>query len=439
MLGKAIKMSRTVLEGLTYARTLSPREKAKWIVGRVQDMGPTYVKLGQFMSSRADIASPDVIVALKTLQDSSNPLPWSDVRDIASTSMSSSTLLDSTSDQKLTKKLAWIDERPIASASIGQVHRGRLDDGSEVVVKVRRPGIVVEIADDIRLIESLISAASAAISAEKAADCRRIVGDLRRMIVAETDFGREVDNMELMTSMYPEIVIPRPYRHLCTPDIIVMSYVPSVKMTSVKFASADERSAMAYALMDSFVEQFLQRGLIHGDPHEGNVALSSREESMTNPASFVMYDLGHVVSLDSTTRSQMKVLVFELMTENVDGVIDAIERMPEVISIRDRAGVREFIGRYIEYVKTIDVKVLSSLDSKDENLPIEFSPKVFEIVRIFGIVEGICVTLDPTFEYSKVFFKYVDTLVLDRDFLEYKAGKDLATVLGWFIGVNSPR
>jgi predicted unusual protein kinase regulating ubiquinone biosynthesis (AarF/ABC1/UbiB family) len=146
---------------------------------------------------------------------------------------------------------------------------------------------------------------------------------------------------------------------------------------------------------------------------------------------FVMYDLGHIVQLDKTSRSLMKILVFEIMTENIEGVIAAMEKMPEIIKIRDKTKVRVFVKQYIEYVKTIDVQVLSSLDSRDDNLPVQFSSTVFEIVRIFGIIEGICLSLDPTFQYDKVFYKYIDTLVLDRDFLEYKAGTDLAKIWKW--------
>ncbi len=419
---KAVGISRTVLEGVTYVRALPPPQRAKWIVGRVQDMGPTYVKLGQFLSSRADIIGPEVIDALKRLQDSSKPLPWSEVKKVVNADAGAGR-----GGGGGAAGLAWVDEFPLASASIGQVHKGRLADGTEVVVKVRRPGIVGEIGEDIRLLDGIFDAMGfTGIGMDKVADCKRIVADLKRMIMNETDFEREVANMELMIAQYPDILIPRPCKSLCNSEMIVMTYVPSVKLSGV---GTGRRQKLAYALMDSFVQQFLQHGLIHGDPHEGNVALSSVDESQNM---LVMYDLGHIVQLDARVRSLMKVLVFELMTENVDGVVDAIELMPEIIRIRDKTQIRTFIKRYIEYVKTIDIKVLSSLDSRDENLPVQFSSVVFEIVRIFGIVEGICLTLDPKFEYSQVFMRYVDTLVLDRDFLEYKAGRDLEKIMDWF-------
>ena len=436
MLRKVVKISRTVLEGATLARVLNPVNRGKWIVQRMQDMGPTYVKLGQFLSSRADIIGPDTIVALKELQDSSNPLPWSSV----------SNLIDM--DQ-----FTFIDQVPMASASIGQVHRGKLADGTDICIKFRRPGIVKAITGDIYLLETILNFLAMLPkqtnnSNQKMSDTQRIVADLKAMILNETDFVREVQNMKLMTEMYPDIRFPFPFIDMCSEDVIVMKYVPSVKLSSFNSTTTTNnsisfRSKLAYDLMDTFIQQFLQHGMIHGDPHEGNVALSSADADADADASsnanantsasnvFVMYDLGHIVQLDAPSRSLMKILVFEIMTENVDGVILAMENMPKIIQIRDKKQVREFVKKYIEYVKTIDVQVLSSLDSRDVNLPVQFSSTVFEIVRVFGIIEGICLSLDPTFQYEKVFYKYIDTLLLDRDFLEYKAGTDLAKMWKW--------
>ena len=414
MMNKAIKISRTVLEGVTIARVMPSAVRAKWLVSRINDMGPTYVKMGQFLSSRADILGPDAISALKTLQDSSNPLDWDTIKGVISRNSA-------------TDLFSSVDQIPIASASIGQVHRAQLLDGSNVVLKVRRPGIVDEVRDDMAILEGLVNILSLVTGPSKMDDTRRVISDLKMMILNETDFEREVQNMRVMSKSYPDIVVPYPYPDMCSSDMIVMQYVPSSKMSS----SVKRRSELAYALMDTFVQQFLQYGLIHGDPHEGNFALSSFEDDAL--AVFVMYDLGHVVKLDSGQRTLMKILVFEIMTENVDGVIDAMEKMPEIIRIRDKDQTRQFVKRYIEYIKTIDIQVLSSLDSRQDTLPIEFSSTVFEIVRVFGIVEGICLTLDPDFKYEKVFYKYVDTLVMDRDFLEYKARKDLVNIMKWLL------
>ena len=404
MLSKGIKLSRTVLEGVTLARVMTPKGRAKWLVGRIQDMGPTYVKLGQFLSSRSDILGPDDISELKTLQDAANPLSWDTVKFALN---------------GLT--LGTIDKIPIASASIGQVHRATLVDGTQVVVKIRRPNIVVDVVNDIAILEKVVGILSFITGPDKMADTRRVLVDIKNMILNETDFEREVRNMQEIKTTYPEIIVPFAYLDMCNKDMIVMQYVPSVKFTE-STQDSGKRSKLAYDLMDIFVKQFLLKGRLHADPTESNVTLSV-DDLDTN--TFIMYDLGHIVKLDVTQRTLMKILVFEMMTEDVDGVIDAMERMPEIIKIRDKPKTREFVKRYIEYIKTIDIRILSKLDSRDDILPIEFSSTVFEIIRVFGIVEGTCLALDPNFQYDKVFYKYVDTLVLDRDFLEYKARRDL--------------
>lgn len=405
MFNKAIKISRTALEGATFVRVLSPTKKAKWVSERFQDMGPTYVKLGQFLSSRADVVSPELIEAFKSLQDSSNPLPWEDVDRVIQSN-------------KLGLSIKDIDEKPIASASIGQVHRGVLMDGTQVVIKVRRPGIVDDIKKDLEILQWL----TLLLDNVKGEETRSVLADIKRMILNETDFEREVRNMKCMKDVYPDILIPEAFTDMCSQDIIVMKYVPSTKFSMITKPKAE----LAYTIMDTFIEQFLQHGLIHGDPHEGNVAMSSFDENV-----IVMYDLGHVVRLDASTRSLMKVLVFEMMLENVDGVVDVMESMPDIITIIDKTRIKKFVRKYIDYIKTIDVQLLSSLDSRDGSLPLKFSSTVFEIVRVFGIIEGVCLSLDPDFEYNKVFYKYVDRLVLDRDFLEYKAGKDLEKLFKW--------
>lgn len=411
MIKKAVKLSRVILEGSTYVRVLTPTKRAKWIVERIQDLGPTYIKLGQFLSSRSDFIDADTIAALKGLQDSALPLSFEDLKNSIRT-------ID----------MIKVDENPIASASIGQVHRGvLLKDGTEVVIKVRRPGIVKDIRNDIELLNFFASLVGKGGESEgKSKDTLRVLQDVQDLILKETDFVNEVMNMRTMATTYPDIMIPIPLYDMCDEEVIIMTYVPSVKFSSY-VGDKNTRSKLAYLLMDRFIQQFLQRGVIHGDPHEGNVALSSLDSS-----TFVMYDLGNLIQLDASLLPLMKILVFELMTENVDGVVEVIEKMPQIIMIKDKSQVRQFVQKYITYIKTIDIGVLSTLDSRDADLPVQFSSTVFELIRVFGTVEGICISLDKDFAYDKVFYNYVDTLILDRDFLDYKINKDIGKMMNMF-------
>jgi predicted unusual protein kinase regulating ubiquinone biosynthesis (AarF/ABC1/UbiB family) len=398
-------------------------------------MGPTYVKLGQFMASRPDILGDDKVLVstLKNLHDAVDPLPWDVVENIIAAS-------------GFAGDFAWIEKTPLASASIGQVHRATLAGGGnkQVVIKLKRPGVAEEIDMDVNVIETYLGILAILVGENnpKVLDSKRVISDLKNMIMKETDFINEVVNMDLMYSTAPrtsanassivQARVPRAYKRLCGQNTIVMEYIPSVKLTSQQKRGSAYTSTVAYALMDLFIQQFLQHGVLHGDPHEGNVALSVAEPLGKGVPSFVLYDFGHVVKLDGRLRSLMKMLVFEIMVENIDGVVDVLKKMPEIIEIREESTVRNYIAKYIEYVKSIDVKVLKSIAVDNDIMPIKFSSTIFEIIRVFGIIEGICLELDPAFEYEKVFIKYLDTLILDADFIEYKIKSDVSRIFQFF-------
>jgi predicted unusual protein kinase regulating ubiquinone biosynthesis (AarF/ABC1/UbiB family) len=420
---RVIKTGNFIWDVNVKYKTVPVAQRGPWLQKRIEQMGPTYVKLGQFMASRPDVLGDDKVLVstLKNLQDSVDPLPWDTVKGIIDAS-------------GFARDFEYIQQIPLASASIGQVHMATLLNGKQVVIKLKRPGVAEEIAMDMDVIETYLGILALLVGANnpKVLDSKRVVCDIKNMILKETDFINEVVNMELMYNTAPKAQarVPRAYKRLCGKNTIVMEYIPSVKLTA-KGNGASAKSAVAYALMDLFIQQFLQHGVLHGDPHEGNVALGSDAGDGEVP-SFVLYDFGHIVQLDSKLRSLMKMLVFEIMIENVDGVVDVLKKMPDIIEIRDESTVRSYISKYIEYVKSIDVKVLKSIAVDSESMPIKFSNTIFEIVRVFGIIEGICLELDPTFEYEKVFIKYMDTLILDADFIEYKIKSDISRLFTFF-------
>lgn len=398
--------SKFIFDFATKFPTMDRVKRGDWVKDRVQLLGPTYVKIGQFLASRPDFLGDDkhLITGLKKLQDSVTPLHWDIVKDVIDTNMGLNTF-------------KMIDQHPLASASIAQVHRATLRTGEDVVIKLKRPNIDEEITIDLQIIELWLILLSIFVGSQdnKITDARSMIRDIKNSILRETDLTNELKNMQMMIDVTSNsnIKIPKVFKELCTPDMIVMEYVPSLKFTK-------KDSKLAYMLMDVFVQQFLQNGILHGDPHEGNVALGLDNKSI------VMYDLGHVIYLDPKMRSQMKILVFELMTENVDGVIGIMKQMPEIIEIRKESELKSYILKYIQYIKTIDINVLKSMTaSNDQEVPVRFSGTIYEIVRVFGIVEGICIYLDSDFKYETVFMKYLDVLLLDSVFFSYKIDQDL--------------
>jgi ubiquinone biosynthesis protein len=381
--------SKFLFNFATKFQNMNKVKRGDWIKDQVQLLGPTYVKIGQFVASRPYfIDDKNLINGLKKLQDSVTPLPWDVVQEVIVANIGF-------------QHFKSVDQVPLAAASIAQVHRATLKTGENVVIKLKRPGIVEDITLDLQIIEVWLLLLSIFMGPQdkKIIDAQNMIHDIKNSVLKETDLTNEVANMQMMIDVTKEnskIKVPKVYKDLCTSDMIVMEYVPHVKFRVTRDPN------MAYLLMDIFVQQFLQNGILHGDPHEGNVALSPDKKSV------VMYDLGHVIYLDSKLRSQMKILVFEIMTENVDGVIYMMKQMPEIIEIRKESELRKYVLKYIQYIKTIDIKVLKSMSAnEDQDIPVRFSGTIYEIVRVFGIVEGVCIYLDPDFKYENVFLKYV--------------------------------
>jgi len=410
-MSKISKTTRFIFDVATKFPRMSRVTRGDWLMNRIQTLGPTYVKIGQFLASRPDVIGDDVhlIKGLKKLHDSVDPLSWEVVSQVIDNNIKF-------------EAFKIIDKKPLASASIAQVHRATLRNGTQVVIKMKRPNIDEEIKTDLQVIALWLLVLSLFIGPNdnKIVEAQKMIQDIQTSILRETDMANEIVNMEKLREVASTLVkVPTVYKELCTSDVIVMEYVPSVKFR------IDKDPRLAHMLMDVFVQQFLQHGIIHGDPHEGNVALSIDRKKL------VMYDMGHVIYLDPRLRSLMKILVFEIMTENIDGVIRVMKRMPEIIEIRQEEKIKDYIAKYIQYIKTIDISILKTMQVEDGEVPIKFSGTIYEIVRTFGIIEGICIDLDPTFSYESVFVKYIDTLLLDADFIAYKFEQDVKMLFGF--------
>ena len=177
--------------------------------------------------------------------------------------------------------------------------------------------------------------------------------------------------------------------------------------------------------MDFVVMQFIQEGIMHGDPHEGNIGLSLDGHKL------VVYDLGNMIRIEPSLRTLLKQLIFEIMIENRDGALEVIKRI-NLIEVRDEQALKLYLDKYIQYIKTIDVRVFKVTESDRDvfkKLPVKFDSIIFKLIRVFSIIEGICKELDPKFNYTTVFVKYIDLLVFDADFIEYKIRSDLRSML----------
>lgn len=399
---------------ITSKSSVVSKADAKWLKDQLQQLGPTYVKIGQFMSSRRDIFDKIIVDSLKDLQDNVTPLEKTLVKDIM---MSNLPL----------RQFKSIELRPLASASIGQVHRAKLKNGKQVVVKVKRPNIEATVNQDVDLIRMILRVMES-FGLANIVETRDILEDFRDFVLKEANYVNELDNMHIFIKSYSSnanVKLPIIYEDLCNENLLVMEYVPSAKFSSLKHKlTKAQRSKLAYKLMDTFVQQFITDGVLHGDPHEGNIGVST-------DGKIVMYDMGHIIRINDDTKKLMKQLFFEIMVENTDAAMEVVKRLDKLIEVRDEKKLKTYITKYIQYIKTIDINVLKISDNTSvfETLPVKFDGVIFRLIRVFGLIEGICKDLDEDFNYTSVFMQYSDSLLNDNDFLEYKVRADLKSML----------
>ena len=373
------------------------KDFGKWLRKALDGSGPTYIKIGQFISNRPDVFSKELAQDLAPLRDNVTPFDFEQVRD------------------KIPKEVSNVDPKPIASASIAQVHRATLNK-KPVVLKIKRPGIELQIKEDLQLVKTGVSF----LNRIPGFDMTSIMPWLKEFeqgLLSELDFRRELMNIAMFRDMYrdrTDVKIPRPYSRLSTNDVIVMDYTPSTQVT---------RPFKAERLINLFLEQLLYEGVIHGDLHTGNLGLDKD--------AIVLYDFGNIIQITPQYKTAIQDFVYGVQTENVDAVLDNMIRMGMIV--RDRDVTKIFIKQYFEYLRTLDLRSFQinspEMREKASKIPVELDTTTLVILRTYSLLEGLCKELDPEFSYQRIIQRNVEMLFLDIDYILYRIQNDSPRLL----------
>ena len=235
----------------------------------LEKMGPTFIKLGQLLSTRADFLPPAYIHALTRLQDQIDPFPFEQVEAIVSTELG----------VRISKAFSEFAEKPLATASLGQVHRATMHDGRVVVVKVQRPGIREIIAEDIEVLEEIAAFLDKHTPWGKRYEFGKMLEELRRSLWREMDYRQEARNLSTLGANlreFPQIIVPAPIEDFTTSRVLTMEFISGKKITELSpLARLDFKGAdLAEELFHAYLKQILVDGFFHADPHPGNVFLT---------------------------------------------------------------------------------------------------------------------------------------------------------------------
>lgn len=390
----------------------SQKQLGSWSKNELGKMGPTFIKIGQFISTRGDVFPKDIIDELKTLQDNVAPLPWNDLKPFVPVDV-----------------YDRIDEKPIASASIGQVHTALIED-KEVVIKVKRPNIDKQIRADFEGVLAFIKTMKIFSSDRRLTEFDILFSEYYTLLQQEIDFIKEADNMEKFGDMFkntPWIKIPQIYKKYSSNTYITMEYIPSIrlddfnKLKELKF----DLTKISAKLLESYVYQIISCGYVQLDPHPGNIG-------MTETGKLVFYDYGMILEIDESIQKHFNQLLVAVYDKDVDSIANVVIDMGLITIKKENIPyLKKFLLFFLSYIETVDIKQFntSSFDNLNTTeLPFVISSKFLLLLRGISILEGVCKSLDKNFNYRKTLDPYIDNYLVDIKYLETKAMSDLSNL-----------
>ena len=396
-------------------------ELGRWTKGELLELGPTFVKLGQIASTRGDLYPPEFTKELESLQDNVPPFDFSLVKDVV--------------NKDIFKEF---DEIPFKSASIGQVHKATLKNGKKVVVKLKRPGIYDIMQTDTESVKKILDFIQS-IGIDTGSSSNFVLNDSIEYLLGEANYRQEVENaIKFRKSLkgVDWIKVPYVYKKYCTDDMIVMEYVEADKITDIQIKNINKKK-VCEALVNSYVIQTMDSGLFHGDPHPGNLAIS-------NDGKLVFYDFGFLIELDDDLKQGFSDLFGCIIQRDTKGCVQILIRLGVIVpTSSDISDIEVFFETILGYLENLDGGAIMNDELAAElamEKPFVVPTSFVYLAKSFSLIEGICLQLDPDFDY----FTYLEPLIQEQ-FLESldvseiiknttdipsKIGKINSTVLG---------
>ena len=375
------------------------RDRARRLLDSLLTLGPTFIKLGQLLSTRPDILPPEYIDEFAQLQDRVPPAPWANARVVLEEELGP---VDEAFDD--------FEDEAISGASLGQVYRAAVD-GEAVAVKIRRPGIEDLVEADLRAIRWTLPVLMYFVAESRSFSLETLADEFSKTIREEMDYGREAEMLTEIRGNFADndrIRIPGVVETHSTSRVLTMEYVPGTKINDVEELDelSVDRTALAETLQNSYLQMIIDDGVFHADPHPGNLAVQS-------DGTLVFYDFGMSGRVDPFVQDKIVDFYAAVASQDIDAILDALIEMGTLSPEADRQVMGDVMELAIADARGEDIEqyrvqqIIQQVEDTIYEFPLRLPANLALVLRVATVVEGVCVTLDPDFDFISVATDYL--------------------------------
>ncbi len=369
----------------------------------IEELGPTYIKLGQILSSRRDLLPVALIEELLFLTDDVKPVEYEKVKAI----------IEETCGE-VDKFCIFVDPKPFAAASLSQVHRATLTDGSDVVFKVQRPDIRELIEVDLTILASLAERAELSLPYLRPYNPIGVIDEFSQQMRKELDFVRDGKNAETIAHNLkdiPEVKIPKIYWEHTGPRLLVMEYVEGVRVDKVDvLREKHDLKHLAEIGFQAYIQQIFVDGFYHGDPHPGNL-------QVTEDGKIVFLDFGLVGILRPERRQSYTHVLYGMLTNDVDMILESFEDLDIKIDSDEIDSLKDEIYAVLKETENYAIADYSIQDSMNQlnstlyRYHVKMPGSLMLMIKVITMVGDIGMTLDPEFNFVERIKPYISNLM----------------------------
>jgi len=393
-----LSLPRRLFRGVTPGPPLTAPERMRLAI---EELGPTFIKFGQIMSTRPDLIPPPYIAQLVRLQDTVPPAPWEAVRE----------QLEWELDGSLDELFASFEAEPVAAASLAQVHQATLPDGEEVVVKVQRPDIERTIEIDLEILFDLAHLIQERTPLGEIYELVEIAEDFAFTLRSEMDYRREGHNADCFRRNFADetaLYIPKVYWDYTTQRVLTLERISGIKIDDIAAldAASVDRRQVAKSAARIIIKEVLEDGFFHADPHPGNFFVT--DEAVIGAMDFGM--VGHLDQRDRENLVRLYIVSGQLDTE---GIVEQLIRMGAASRDVDRPGLQRDISRLLTKYHGLPLKEIRAREVMEEVMPIAFRhhlrlpSRLWLLGKTLAMMEGVGLQLDPDFDIVAISQPYV--------------------------------